>query len=68
MGKKDGQGNLVTDQHGFKVLYLETFVWRLRERPIRPDLGDVKQIKEKCFDQILELCSKTKSKKWSPEV
>ena len=67
VGKKDGQGNIVTDQHGLKVLYLETFVWRLRERPIRPDLGDVKQMKEKCFDQILELCSKTKSKKWTSE-
>ena len=67
VGKKDGRGNIVTDQHGLKVLYLETFVWRLRERPMRPDLGDVKHLKEECFDQIIELCSQTKSKKWSSE-
>ena len=47
VGKKDGHGNIVTDQHGLKVLYLESFVWRLREQPIRPDLWLVKQLKEK---------------------
>ena len=67
VGKKDVKGNIVTDQHGLKSLYLDTFVWRLRERPIRPDLVEVKNLKEKCFEQVLELCRKTKSKPWSAE-
>jgi hypothetical protein len=60
VGKKDVKGNIVTDQHGLKSLYLDTFVWRLRERPIRPGLVEVKNLKEKCFEQVLELCRKTK--------
>lgn len=61
VGKYDNEGNLITDQVGLKKLYLETFIWRLRERPMRNDLVELNSVKKQLFESILRLCKKTKS-------
>ncbi len=65
VGKFDNMGNLITDQTGLKKLYLETFIWRLRDRPIRPDLSDIQLLKTNMFDKILEYCKDKKCEPWN---
>ena len=38
VGKKDKSGNLITNHKGLKQLYLQTYIHRLRNRPIKEDL------------------------------
>ena len=45
VGKINSEGNMITDQKGLKELYLDTFLWRLRDRPIRPDMKDLQSVK-----------------------
>ena len=54
VGKINNKGTMITDQIGFKKLYLETFLWRLRDRPMRPDLADLEEVKIKAFKSILK--------------
>ena len=65
VGKLNSQGKMVTDQEGLKKLYLETFLWRLRDRPIRPDLVDIQEVKTKLFETILESCTKKRTQPWT---
>ena len=65
VGKFDKNGKLVTDQKGLKQLYLETFVWRLRDRPIRPDLADIETLKSQLFKSILKSCMNKKTQPWT---
>ena len=58
---------MVLYQNGLKKLYLETFIWCLRERPIRPELVEIKKIKEELFESILRICKKKRSQAWSLE-
>ena len=54
-GKKNTGGRIITNPHGLKILYLETFVHRLRHRPIREDFKDIKFLKEQLFQMRLSL-------------
>ena len=67
VGKIDFEGNMVTDQNSLKKLYLETFIWRLRDRPMKPDLVDLQLLKEKLFKTILKVCKNTKPKPWTED-
>ena len=40
VGKKDRSGNLITNHMGLKHLYLETYIHRLRNRPIKTDFQE----------------------------
>ena len=60
VGKRNSEGKMITDQEGLKKLYLETFLWRLRDRPIRPDLAEIQEIKSELFQTILNSCSTKK--------
>ena len=42
VGKKDKSGNLITNHMGLKHLYLETYIHRLRNRPIKTDFQEIK--------------------------
>ena len=64
VGKKDNKGKIVTNQEELKALYLETFVWRLRERPTHPKMANLHQEKEKMFQTILKLCKLKPGKPW----
>ena len=65
VGKINCEGKMITDQEGLKKLYLETFLWRLRDRPMRPDLADLQSVKTKLFKTILETCTKKRTKPWT---
>ena len=64
-GKKNIAGQIITNPDGLKKLYLETFVHRLRHRPIREDLEELKSLKESLFQMRLMLTRKTKSESWN---
>ena len=43
VGKKDRAGNIVTNHEGLKHLYLNTYVHRLRDRPIKEEFKILKR-------------------------
>ena len=61
VGKKDGKGNIITNHVGLKRLYLQTYVNRLRNRPINPDFEEIKKIKMELFNLRFELSKSQKS-------
>ena len=63
MGKNDHKGNIITDHEGLKKLYLQTYVNRLRNRPMKPVLEEMKKLKTELFE--LELSKFNKSKSWT---
>ena len=67
VGKKDGKGNIITNHDGLKKLYLQTYVIRLRNRPIQPDLEEMMKLKTKLFELRLQLSKKEKSQPWTME-
>ena len=62
VGKKDRKGNLITNHKGLKKLYLKTYIDRLRNRPIKDDFEDLKNLKLLLFNLRKELCENEKSK------
>ena len=65
VAKKDGKGNLVTNHKELKKLYLKTYTQRMRNRPMKADLEELKDLKEELFDIRLKLVSKKKSEPWT---
>ena len=65
VGKINSEGKIITDQEGLKKLYLETFLWRLRDQPIRPDLVELQDMKNYLFKTILKTCTKKKTLPWT---
>ena len=63
VGKNDHKGNIITDHEGLKKLYLQTYVNRLRNRPMKPVLEEMKKLKTELFE--LELSKFNKSKSWT---
>ena len=61
-GKKDRNGKIITNHLGLKKLYLETYLHRLRNRPIKPDFEELKYLKDNLFDMRLENSRKRKSR------
>ena len=51
VGKKDKSGNLITNHKGLKQLYLETYMHRLRNRPIKKDFEEIEELKNKLFSR-----------------
>jgi hypothetical protein len=62
--KKDKGGNLVTTKNGLLALYKNTYVERLSHKSIRPELEDLKSLKENLFNIRYELASKNKPVNW----
>ena len=52
VGKKDSGGNLITNHAGLKKLYLDTYLNRLRNRPIKTDFEQIKEMKNDLFNEI----------------
>ena len=57
-------GKLITSQEGLKELYLETFIHRLRCRPIKNELSQLKMIKDELFLERLKLVKLVKTNPW----
>ena len=55
---------MVTGQQELKKLYLDTYIWRLRSRPMRPDMKDIGELKLGVFDLIMRVCKLQKSNPW----
>ena len=49
VGKKDSKGNLITNHEQLKELYLKTYRQRMRNRPIKEKLQDLKKLKSELF-------------------
>ena len=82
VGKKDKAGNMITNHEGLKDLYLKTYKHRLRNRPMKDELQEIKSYKDELFELKMSLaldngrfgtCSKTskrrkvKRSKWMGE-
>ena len=65
VGKKDKSGNLITNHKGSKQLYLETYMHRLRNRPIKKDFEEIEELKNKLFSMRLKISQNKKSKTWN---
>ena len=63
--KKNCDGKLISSHKQLKDLYLDTFVHRLRHRPIKKDFSYLKALKERLCSKRLEYCRKIKSKDWT---
>ena len=64
--KLDFNGQLETNPENLKKLYLKTYQQRLRHRPIRGDLTNLKFLKETLFELRLEFVKLVKSKPPAP--
>ena len=67
VGKKDKSGNIVTNHQGLKKLYLDTYMQRLKNWPIKKEFEEIKAFKEELFDLRLKLASGNKSIPWTME-
>ena len=65
VGKIDKSGKLVTSHTELKNLYLKTYLHRLRNRPVKSDIKELKRLKEELFDIRLSLANSNKSVPWS---
>ena len=65
VAKRNNLGQIITNPEMMKDLYLETFVHRLRHRPIKSDFEELKKLKEALFELRLRLVKQRKSKPWS---
>ena len=65
VGKRDKSGNLVTSHTALKDLYLNTYLHRLRNRPEKSEIKELKKLKDELFDIRLRLANSNKSVPWS---
>ena len=63
--KKAPNGQLVTHPDQLKQLYLDTYVHRLRHRPIKAELAGIKNLKEELFKLRIKLSKLNKRQPWS---
>ena len=64
VGKKNLKGQLMINPEELKSLYLETFKFRMRKRPVRPGYEDLLEKQEKLFNLRLLMARKEKSPPW----
>ena len=65
VAKKDRSGNLITNHMGLKHLYLQTYIHRLRNRPIKTEFHEIKKLKTELFDLRLKLSQGRKTEPWN---
>ena len=65
LAKIDFDGKLITSQNKLKSLYLETFIHRLRSRPIKDELQWLRELKEELCNERIKLSKLTKTKPWN---
>ena len=51
VGKKNCKNQLITNPDELKELYLSTFKYRLRHRPVQPGYEDILELQEELFNQ-----------------
>ena len=65
VAKKNMKGQIISNPEALKELYLDTYVHRLRHRPIKTEFLELKQLKETLFSLRLKLAKLRKSKPWT---
>ena len=65
IGKKDKSGNIVSNHEGLKDLYLNTYMHRLRNRPVKKEYEEMKSYKDDLFDLRLRLARLNKLLPWN---
>ena len=63
--KLDHRGQLVSNPQGIKNLLLKEYTQRLRDRPVRPDIVNMKERKNLIFDLQLEIASSKSTPPWT---
>ena len=64
VGKKNLKGQLITNPDELKNLYLDTFKFRLRHRPVQPGFEDILKKQEELFHLRLEKAKEKKTPPW----
>ena len=67
VGKKNLKGQIITNPEELKELYLQTFQYRLRQRPAQPGYESLLNLQEELFKYRLELAKKKKTSPWIME-
>ena len=67
VGKRDRSGNMITNHMGLKHLYLDTYMHRLRNRPIKNDFQEIKDLKTELFKLRLKIAQSTHTDPWNME-
>ena len=57
----------MTNHEGLKKLYLQTYMHRLRNRPIKEGFEELKAFKDELFELRLKLASSNRSLPWTME-
>ena len=65
--KIDCNGKLVTDPGTLKQLYLETFIHRLRQRPVKEEYADILQSQQSLLEKRLMVTRDIKSPEWTED-
>ena len=65
IGKKNNQGQIVTNHMELKHLYLNSYTQRLRNRPIKEEFEEIKSIKEEIFYKRIKISLTRKSEPWT---
>ena len=65
--KKNHVGKVVTSRKGLLKLYRETFIHRLRQRPVKQDYKTIFDLKMELCHKRLKVVSKIKSEIWNEE-
>ena len=63
--KMDVDGKVITAQSQLKDLYIETFVHRLRHRPVQEDFKQLKYLNEELCARRLEYVKQQKTNPWT---
>ena len=66
-GKKDKEGDLITNPEKLKEIYLDAYTERLKHRVMVPELLKLKTLREELFQQRLQLAKKNRSPDWTME-
>lgn len=65
IAKKNFKGKLITNSDEIKALLIQEYTHRLRTRPIRPDLGDIRNRKNEIFKLHLKLTVDISTNPWT---
>ena len=65
VGKKNLKKQMITNPEELKTLYLETFKYRMRKRPVKPGYESIVNLQEELFKLRLEEAKKKKSPDWT---
>ena len=64
VGKKNSEGKIITNPEELKELYLQTFLHRLRDRPIKEGYEGILELKEELFEERLKAAKLEKTDPW----